>query len=117
MAGARLGALPRRARAHAKRAPQEGLLWEPDTCAARAAAAPPPELLRAKGVLQTTLDVSRRRVLQSVRQTYELTDGADALARGGGAANRFVFIGRSLEAALLKASLAGCCAHGEQQVV
>jgi len=86
----------------------EALLWEPATSSCRAPGAPPPLVLRCKAVLRTAGDGARPRVLQGVRETYEVTEGAAALAAAG-AASRLVFIGRGLEAARMRASLLAEC--------
>jgi G3E family GTPase len=85
---------------------QEGLLWEPECHGARAAEAPPPQVLRAKGML-CCAPGQPHRILQAVRQTYELTD---ATSREAGAQDesRLVLIGRCLHAARLEATLRDC---------
>jgi hypothetical protein len=92
---------------------QEALLWEPGSSAARAPGAPPPEVLRAKALLRVVGgggdDASaepRARILQVVRQLYEISDAAAPLPAGGLAASRMVLIGRHLDGAALAASLA-----------
>lgn len=86
----------------------EALLWEPESSSCRAPRAPPPLVLRCKAVLRTARDGARRRVLQGVRETYEVTEGAAALAAAG-PASRLVFIGRGLDAARMRASLLAEC--------
>jgi hypothetical protein len=91
-------------------ASQEALLWEPDSSAARAPGAPPPEVLRAKGLLAVAGADSaapRHRILQVVRQLYELSDAAAPPPPDSGrAASRLLLIGRHLDGAALAASLA-----------
>lgn len=131
---------------------QESLLWEPETSAAvRVTGGPPPEILRAKGLLSVSVFLSARddgatdtqgggassssatppadgkatlpvKVLQAVRQVYELTDWARPVSvsvsadigTGEGSADtvsaaeggsRMVFVGRGLSAEALRVSL------------
>ena len=83
---------------------QEALLWEPASSAACADAAAPPEVLRAKGVLCVP-DAPRQRILQVVRQLYEITDAAAQLLPDEPGVSRLVLIGRRLNAARLAESL------------
>lgn len=87
-------------------ASQEGLLWEPECHGARAQEAPPPQVLRAKGML-CCAPGQPHRILQAVRQTYELTDASHRDA-GAPDESRLVLIGRCLDAGRLELSLRGC---------
>ena len=88
-------------------AAQETLLWEPENSAACAeGGASPPEVLRAKGVL-CVADPPRQRVLQVVRQLYEITDAAAPLLPDEPGVSRLVLIGRRLHPTPLAESLRG----------
>ena len=83
----------------------ETLLWEPESSSAGAGSSPP-EVLRAKAVLRFS-GRGGVRVLQAVRQTYDLSDGAQALE--GGEGSRLVLIGRGLDEKRLRASIVEAC--------
>jgi len=88
------------------RCAQEALLWEPESSAARAdTSAPAPEILRAKGVLCLASEPPRQRILQVVRQLYEITDAAAPMLLDEPGVSRLVLIGRGLNAAALAESL------------
>jgi len=82
----------------------EDLLWE------RRHEDGGPDILRAKGLIYTK-GSDKRRVLQAVREIYEITDGPieenpDAVM------NKLVFIGRNLDEGSLATGLKLCVAHG-----
>lgn len=93
-----------RPRPHTVSCAQEALLWEPASSPACGDAASPPEILRAKGVL-CLADPPRQRILQVVRQLYEITDAAAQLLPDEPGVSRLVLIGRRLNAARLADSL------------
>lgn len=78
----------------------EDLLWE------RRNDEGGPDILRAKGLLYTS-GSDKRRVLQAVREVYEITDGPveENLEE---AMNKVVFIGRNLDEKALAAGLEAC---------
>jgi G3E family GTPase len=65
-------------------------------------------VLRAKGVFKT--EAAHPRILQAVRQTYELTDAElqGPASQPGAADNRLVLIGRGLDAARLDETFREC---------
>ena len=63
-------------------------------------------MLRVKGMLSCTAEEPAR-IVQAVRQTYELTDAATR-EPGVGDETRIVLIGRFLDAARLEQTLADC---------
>lgn len=78
----------------------EDLLWE------RRNEDSGPDVLRAKGLLYTK-GSDKRRVLQAVREVYEITDGP-VEANAGEVMNKLVFIGRNLDEKVLVAGLRAC---------
>jgi G3E family GTPase len=80
----------------------EDLLWE------RRNEEGGPDILRAKGLLYTQ-GCDRRRVLQAVREVYEITDGPRK-DDGEEEMNKVVLIGRNLDEASLANGLKSCVA-------
>jgi len=81
----------------------EDLLWE------RRHEDSGPDILRAKGLIYTK-GSDKRRVLQAVREIYEITDGP-VEENPDDVMNKLVFIGRNLDEGGLETGLKSCVAQ------
>jgi G3E family GTPase len=81
----------------------EDLLWERRNDEGGA------DILRAKGLIYTA-GSDKRRVLQAVREVYEITDGP-VEENSDEVMNKLVFIGRNLDEDALAVGLKSCVAR------